>query len=236
MAKAKVVVNPKSSFNQPIQSHMTGDASKKRVASATRTARKTGDAVAARIKQLQASALALVNAHNADDIANDAVSVARKGFYSECQQSYGNKFFSADKSILNQPRVLFYKAHFESKGLGVSVTINASRGEIKSDAVDASQTDEVKREADNAKSRFNKFIAWCGDEFEGKHATKDPNNRQSKTKHKRALAEIVQKEGARVYNACYKEGMAQACVDLQAWATKYFKGKVKFAVPAGAKK
>lgn len=230
-AKKEVAVK-----ESPIQSHLKGEATNKRVASATRKAKQTGDAIKARLKQLQSSALALVNAHNAQDGATDAVSAARKSFYDECQQSFGKKFFDADKSITNQARVIFYKAHFESKGLGVSVAVNASRGEVKTDAVDATQTDDVKREADNAKSRFNKFIAWCSDEFEGKHKAKDPNNRQSNSKAKRTTAEIVQKEGARIYNACYKAKMLEACTALQAWATKHFpKDRIKYAVPAGQK-
>lgn len=229
-AKKEVAVK-----ESPIQSHLKGEATKKRVANATRKAKQTGNAVVARMKQLQSSALALVNAHNAEDTATDTVSVARKSFYSECQQSFGNKFFSADKGITNQVRVIFYKAHFESKGLAVNVAVNASRGEVKSDAVDASQTDAVKGEADNAKSRFNKFIAWCSDEFEGKHKAKDPNNRQSSSKNKRTTVEIVEKEGARIYNACYKAKMLDACTSFQEWAKKHFPKAKKFAVPAGAK-
>jgi hypothetical protein len=190
------------------------------------------NATAERAKQLMSSASALVNAHNAADVAGDAVSGARKDYYAQCNQSFGKGFHKADKSILNQPRVIFYKAHFESKALAVNVSVNAARGEVKSDAVDAAQADAVKREADNAKSRFNKFLAWCVDEAAGKHAEKNANNRQSNAKGKRTIEEIVQDAGQRIYNACFKAGNKTACADLQAWATKYVKG-VKFAVPAG---
>lgn len=208
------------------------NASKAVTKPATKRLPKAVNATAERTKQLYAKALALVNAHNAEDVAGDAVTASRRAFMADCKQSYGASFFKADKSIVNQSRVIFYKAHFESKSLGVNVSINAARGEIKSEAVDASQTDAVKREADNAKSRFNKFIAWCVDEAAGKHAEKDPNNRQSKPKGKRSISEIVQDAGQRMYNAFYKANNKPACVELQAWATKHCKG-VKFAVPAG---
>ena len=199
---------------------------------ATHKVAKAINATAERAKQLMSSASTLVNAHNAADVAGDAVSSARKSFMADCQQSYGNKFYSADKSVLNQPRVIFYKAHFESKSLAVNVSVNAARGEVKSDALDAAQADAVKREADNAKSRFNKFLAWCVDEAAGKHAEKNANNRQSNAKGKRTIEEIVQDAGQRMYNAMFKAGNKVACTDLQAWATKHCKG-VKFAVPAG---
>lgn len=200
---------------------------------ATKRLPKAVNATAERTKQLYAKALALVNAHNAEDVAGDAVTASRRAFMADCKQSYGAWFFKADKSIVNQSRVIFYKAHFESKSLGVNVSINAARGEIKSEAVDASQTDSVKREADNAKSRFNKFIAWCADEAAGLHVEKkNPHSRQSKPKTKRPIEKIVQDAGQRMYNAFYKVGNKPACVELQAWATKHCKG-VKFAVPAG---
>lgn len=190
------------------------------------------NATAERTKQLHAKALALVNAHNAQDTAGDAVSAARKGFMVDCQQSYGNKFYSADKSITNQVRVIFYGAHYESKGLTARISVDASRGTLKMEAVDASQADAIKAEAANAGTRFNKFLAWCEDEAAGKHAEKNPNSRQSNSGNKRTPAEIVQDAGQRIYNAFYKAGNKTACVDLQAWATKHCKG-VKFAVPAG---
>jgi len=191
------------------------------------------NATAERAKQLMNSASALVNAHNAADVAGDAVSSARKAFYAECNQSFGKGFHKADKSILNQPRVIFYKAHFESKSLAVNVSVNAARGEVKSDAVDAAQADDVKREADNAKSRFNKFIAWCVDEAAGKHAEKNSNSRQSKSKGERSFYEIVQDAGQRIYNAAYRANNKTACADLQAWATKHCKG-LRFTIPAGS--
>jgi len=176
----------------------------------------------------------LVNAHNASDSANDAVSACRKDYFTLCNQKLGSKFYKADKSIVNQCRVAFYKAHFESKGLAVNVLINSKRGEIKSDSLIGAKVDDVKREADNAKSRFNKFISWCADEDAGKHAEKDSNNRQSKSGNNRSLNEKVQDNGQRLYNACYKAGKKDAYSELQSWATKHF--KIKFTVPAGAKK
>ncbi|MFN9902373.1 MAG: hypothetical protein ACK55Z_27045, partial [bacterium] len=75
-AKKEVAVK-----ESPIQSHLKGEATNKRVAGATRKAKQIGDAINARLKQLQSSALALVNAFNAEDTAGDAVSAARKVFY-----------------------------------------------------------------------------------------------------------------------------------------------------------
>jgi len=171
-AKKEVAVK-----ESPIQSHLKGEATNKRVAGATRKAKQIGDAIS----------------------------------------------------------VIFYKAHFESKGLAVNVSINPSRGEIKSDAVDASQTEQVKKAADGAKGRFRKFTDWCRLEFAGKFKEKDPNNRQSSSKNKKSVQEIVQDHGQRCYNACYKNDLKQASVELQAWATKWFKSKIKYAVPAGQK-
>jgi len=197
---------------------------------------KVSDAVAstARVKKLTDSANALVNAHNAEDVAGDAVSAARLNFFGECKQSYGSKFHD-DKTLRLQPKVIFYKAHYASKGLNVTVSINGSRGELKVDAIDASQADRIKSETPNAGTRWNKFLAWCVDEVAGKHANKDPNKRQSGTKNKKTVQEIVQDHGQRCYNACYKNDLKQASVELQAWATKWFKAKVKYAVPAGSK-
>lgn len=191
-------------------------------------------ASSSRAKKLADSANALVNAHNAEDVAGDAVSSARQNFFAECKQSFGSKFYD-DKTVRLQPKVIFYKAHYESKSLGVSVSINGSRGELKVDAVDASQADRIKSETPNAGTRWNKFLAWCVDEVAGKHADKDPNKRQSGTKNKKTAQEIVQDHGQRCYNACYKNDLKQASVELQAWATKWFKSKVKYAVPAGQK-
>lgn len=186
------------------------------------------------LQQLLDGATPLVNAHNASDSANDAVFVARKAYFELCKVKLGNQFYKADKSIVNQCRLAFYKAHYQSKGLLVDVSINATRGEIKSDSLDGAKVDEVKREADNAKSRFGKFIKWCEDLVAGKFDEKDPNNRQAQSGNKRTVAEIVQDSGQRMYNACYKQGKKDAYTELQAWATKHF--KIKFTVPAGAKK
>ena len=186
------------------------------------------------LQQLLEGALPLVNAHNASDAAEDAVFAARENWLKLCKIKLGDKFYKADKSIVNQARVAFYKAHYQSKGLLVDVSINASRGEIKSDSLDGAKVDEVKREADNAKSRFNKFIKWCEDLVAGKFDNKDPNNRQAQSGNKRTVAEIVEDNGQRLYNACYKQGKKDAYTELQSWANKHF--KIKFTVPAGAKK
>lgn len=186
------------------------------------------------LQQLLDGATPLVNAHNASDSANDAVFAARKAYFELCKIKLGNQFYKADKSIVNQCRLAFYKAHYQSKGLLVEVSINASRGEIKSESLDGAKVDEVKRQADNAKSRFGKFITWCEDFVAGKFDEKDPNNRQSNAGNKRSVNEVVQDSGQRMYNACYKAGKKDAYTELQAWASKHF--KIKFTVPAGAKK
>jgi hypothetical protein len=192
------------------------------------------NATTERLKQLYSVALTLVNANNAQDTASDALSAARKSFFAECKQSFGASFYKADKSVVNQPRVIFYMAHYESKGLAANVSVDSLRGTLKMEAIDASQTDAIKKEAANAGTRFNKFLKWCADEAAGKHAEKDPNNRQSESGTKRTPAEIVKDAGQRIFNAYYKAGKRDACVELQAWATKHAKG-VKFAVPAGSK-
>jgi hypothetical protein len=181
--------------------------------------------------QLFEGAKPLVNAHNASDSANDAVSACRKDYFSLCNQKLGKGFHKADKSIVNQCRVAFYKAHFDSKGLSVDVSINAKRGEIKSDSLDGAKVDTVKKEADNAKSRFNKFIAWCADEVAGKHADKDPDNRQAKSGNKRDEKGVWKDALQRCYNKSYKEGKKEHCAWLQTNPLK-----IKLLVPAGAKK
>lgn len=194
---------------------------------------KPANAEKVRQQDLAKCALTLANAHNAQDVAGDAVSAARLAFYNLVGQTYGSNWFGKKETAL-APKAIFYRAHFETKGLKVVVDVNTARSEIKSNAVDGADTDAVKREADNAKSRFNHFLKWCEDEKAGKHAEKNPNSRQSNKKGKRTLAEIVQKEGQRVYNACFKAGNKAACTALQAWATAHVKG-VKYAVPAGSK-
>jgi len=181
--------------------------------------------------QLFEGAKPLVNAHNASDSANDAVSACRKDYFTLCNQKLGSKFYKADKSIVNQCRVAFYKAHFDSKGLAVNVLINAKRGEIKSDSLIGAKVDTVKKEADNAKSRFNKFISWCADEDAGKHADKDPDNRQSKSGNKRDEKGVWKDALQRCYNKSYKEGKKEHCAWLQTNPLK-----IKLLVPAGAKK
>ena len=181
--------------------------------------------------QLFEGAKPLVNAHNASDSANDAVSVARKAYFTLCNQKLGKGFHKADKSIVNQCRLAFYKAHFESKALLVDVSINATRGEIKSDSLDGAKADTVKSEADNAKSRFNKFIKWCADEVAGKHAEQNLNNRQSKSGNKRSESEVWKDSLQRAYNASYKLGKKEHCAWLQSNPLK-----IKLLVPAGAKK
>jgi hypothetical protein len=197
---------------------------------------KVSDAVAntARTKKLADSADALVNAHNAADTAGDAVSAARQNFFAECKQSFGSKFYE-DKKVLNQPRAIFYTAHYKSKGFPARVTINASRGTLAMEAIDPTHADNVKAEAAHAGTRWNHYLTWCKDFVAGKFDDKDPNKRQSGTKNKKTVQEIVQDHGQRCYNACYKNDLKQASVELQAWATKWFKSKVKYAVPAGQK-
>ena len=186
-----------------------------------------------RQQDLAKCAFALANAHNGEDAAADAVSAARLAFYNLVGQTYGSNWFEKKETSL-APRAIFYRAHFETKDLKVTVDVNTARGEMKSTPIEGADTKAVKKEADNAKSRFNKFIAWCEDEKAGKHVEKDPNNRQSKTKGKRTLTEIVKDSGQRIYNALYKEGNKTACAALQTWATTHAKG-VKVAVPAGSK-
>ena len=181
--------------------------------------------------QLFEGAKPLVNAHNASDSANDAVSASRKAYFSLCNQKLGKGFHKADKSIVNQCRLAFYKAHYDSKGLLVDVSINATRGEIKSDSLDGAKVDDVKREADNAKSRFNKFIKWCIDEVAGKHAEQNPNNRQAKSGNKRSESDVWKDSLQRAYNASYKLGKKEHCAWLQTNPLK-----IKLLVPAGAKK
>jgi len=181
--------------------------------------------------QLFEGAKPLVNAHNASDSANDAVSACRKDYFSLCNQKLGKGFHKADKSIVNQCRVAFYKAHFDSKGLAVNVLINAKRGEIKSDSLIGAKVDTVKKEADNAKSRFNKFIKWCEEEVAGKHADKDPDNRQSKSGNKRDEKGVWKDALQRCYNKSYKEGKKEECAWLQTNPLK-----IKLLVPAGVKK
>ena len=181
--------------------------------------------------QLFEGAKPLVNAHNASDSANDAVSASRKAYFSLCNQKLGKGFHKADKSIVNQSRLAFYKAHFESKGLLVEVSINATRGEIKSDSLDGAKVDAVKREADNAKSRFNKFISWCADEVAGKHEQQNPHNRQAKSGNNRSENSVWKDGLQRMYNKSYKEGKKEHCAWLQTNPLK-----IKLTVPAGAKK
>jgi len=181
--------------------------------------------------QLFEGAKPLMNAENAGESASIAIGVARKAYFTLCNQKLGGGFYKADKSIVNQCRLAFYKAHFDSKGLLVDVSINATRGEIKSDSLDGAKVDDVKREADNAKSRFGKFIKWCADEVAGKHADKDPNNRQAQSGNKRSESEVWKDSLQRAYNASYKLGKKEHCAWLQTNPLK-----IKLLVPAGAKK
>lgn len=181
--------------------------------------------------QLFEGAKPLMNAENAGESASIAIGVARKAYFTLCNQKLGGGFYKADKSIVNQCRLAFYKAHFDSKGLLVDVSINATRGEIKSDSLDGAKVDTVKKEADNAKSRFGKFIKWCADEVAGKHADKDPNNRQAQSGNKRSESEVWKDSLQRAYNASYKLGKKEHCAWLQTNPLK-----IKLLVPAGAKK
>jgi hypothetical protein len=181
--------------------------------------------------QLFEGAKPLMNAENAGESASIAIGVARKAYFTLCNQKLGGGFYKADKSIVNQCRLAFYKAHYDSKGLLVDVSINATRGEIKSDSLDGAKADAVKSEADNAKSRFNKFIKWCADEVAGKHAEQNLNNRQSKSGNKRSESEVWKDSLQRAYNASYKLGKKEHCAWLQSNPLK-----IKLLVPAGAKK
>jgi hypothetical protein len=181
--------------------------------------------------QLFEGAKPLMNAENAGESASIAIGVARKAYFTLCNQKLGGGFYKADKSIVNQCRLAFYKAHFDSKGLLVDVSINATRGEIKSDSLDGAKVADVKSEADNAKSRFNKFIKWCADEVAGKHAEQDPHNRQSKSGNKRSEGGVWKDSLQRCYNKSYKEGKKEHCAWLQTNPLK-----IKLLVPAGVKK
>ena len=176
-------------------------------------------------------AVPLVNAHNASDTANDAVSACRKSYFSECVQALGKGFYTKGKKHLAlQSKKAFYMAHYDSKGMKVSVEINASRGELKLESLDG-QDAKVKAENANAGTRWNKFIAWCVDEVAGKHAEKDPNNRQAKSGNKRSESEVWKDSLQRAYNASYKLGKKEHCAWLQSNPLK-----IKLLVPAGAKK
>ena len=176
-------------------------------------------------------AVPLVNAHNASDTANDAVSACRKSYFSECVQALGKGFYTKGKKHLAlQSKKAFYMAHYDSKGMKVSVEINASRGELKLESLDG-QDAKVKAENANAGTRWNKFVAWCKDEDEGKHKEKDPNNRQSKSGNNRSRAEVWKDALQRCYNKSYKEGKKEECAWLQTNPLK-----IKLLVPAGVKK
>lgn len=183
------------------------------------------------VERLFKVAVPLVNAHNASDSANDAVSASRKSFFNECVQALGKGFHTKEKKVLGlQARKAFYMAHYDSKGMKVSVEINASRGELKLESLDG-QDAKVKAENANAGTRWNKFIAWCVDEVAGKHAEKDPNNRQAKSGNKRSESEVWKDSLQRAYNASYKLGKKEHCAWLQSNPLK-----IKLLVPAGAKK
>jgi hypothetical protein len=181
--------------------------------------------------QLFEGAKPLMNAENAGESASIAIGVARKAYFTLCNQKLGSGFYKADKSIVNQCRLAFYKAHYDSKGLLVDVSINATRGEIKSDSLDGAKVDDVKSEADNAKSRFNKFIKWCIDEVAGKHEQQNPHNRQAKSGNNRSKTDVWKDALQRCYNKSYKEGNKAECAWLQTNPLK-----IKLLVPAGAKK
>ena len=176
-------------------------------------------------------AVPLVNAHNASDTANDAVSACRKSYFSECVQALGKGFYTKGKKHLAlQSKKAFYMAHYDSKGMKVSVEINTSRNELKLESLDG-QDAKVKAENANAGTRWNKFVAWCKDEDEGKHKDKDPHNRQSKSGNSRSRTEVWKDSLQRCYNKSYKEGKKEHCAWLQTNPLK-----IKLLVPAGVKK
>ena len=183
------------------------------------------------VERLFKVALPLVNAHNASDTANDAVSACRKSFFSECVQALGKGFHTKEKKVIGlQARKAFYMAHYDSKGMKVLIDINASRGELKLESLDG-QDAKVKAENANAGTRWNKFVAWCADEVAGKHAEKDPNNRQANSGNKRSESEVWKDSLQRAYNVSYKLGKKEHCAWLQTNPLK-----IKLLVPAGAKK
>ena len=183
------------------------------------------------VERLFKVALPLVNAHNASDTANDAVSACRKSFFSECVQALGKGFHTKEKKVIGlQARKAFYMAHYDSKGMKVLIDINASRGELKLESLDG-QDAKVKAENANAGTRWNKFVAWCADEVAGKHKDKDPNNRQANSGNKRSESEVWKDSLQRAYNASYKLGKKEHCAWLQTNPLK-----IKLLVPAGAKK
>jgi len=176
-------------------------------------------------------AVPLVNAHNASDTANDAVSACRKSYFSECVQALGKGFYTKEKKHLAlQSKKAFYMAHYDSKGMKVSVEINTSRNELKLESLDG-QDAKVKAENANAGTRWNKFVAWCKDEDDGKHKEKDPHNRQSKSGNKRDEKGVWKDGLQRMYNKSYKEGKKEHCAWLQTNPLK-----IKCTVPAGVKK
>jgi hypothetical protein len=74
------------------------------------------------VERLFKVALPLVNAHNASDSANDAVSASRKSFFSECVQALGKGFHTKEKKVIGlQARKAFYMAHYDSKGMKVLI-------------------------------------------------------------------------------------------------------------------
>ena len=183
------------------------------------------------VERLFKVALPLVNAHNASDTANDAVSACRKSFFSECVQALGKGFHTKEKKVIGlQARKAFYMAHYDSKGMKVLIDINASRGELKLESLDG-QDAKVKSENANAGTRWNKFVAWCADEVAGKHAEKDPHNRQANSGNNRSKTEVWKDALQRCYNKSYKEGNKEECAWLQTNPLK-----IKLLVPAGAKK
>lgn len=178
-------------------------------------------------------ALPLVNAHNVVDTASDAVSACRKDFFTECVQALGKHFYTKEKKHLAlQAKKAFYLAHYDSKGMKVSIEINTSRNELKLESLDG-KGDKVKAENANAGTRWSKFVDWCKDEDAGLHKDKDPNNRQSKSGNKRTLADIVKDNGQRLYNAFYKAGKLEDCQAIKAICARY---KHTCTVPAGSKK
>lgn len=235
MAKSKKVVATKQT---PIQEHLSGNAVKSRVRSATAKAASTAskssgkNPSASRESDLRASFRALSNAEQVLGAANQSALDVRLSAYTICQQSYGSNWYK-DKALANRPRKMFVEEHLASQGFkSVSVSINDKRNELKIDSEDEAT---VKAFGD-ARTYWNRFVALCekvagaGGVEKFKQARSD--TRKGASTNKRTLQEIVADFGQRLYNAFYKEGKADDAKAIKTICAKY---KHTCTVPAGAK-
>lgn len=235
MAKAKKEVATKQT---PIQSHMSGDAVKSRVRSATAKAKsnskKSGgvNASAARESELRASFSAISNAESVLGVATQSAQDVRLAAYTICQQSYGANWFK-NKTLANNPRKMFVEEHLKAQGIkGVTVSINEKRNELK---IDTEDEKTVKLFGD-ARTYWNRFVALC-ERVAGAGGVEKFKKAQSDTKRgnarsQRTLQEQVADFGQRLYNAFYKEGKTEDAKTIKAICAKY---KHICTVPAGAK-